>query len=88
MHNVGKWSDGGLSVELDLTMAVGLEGPEDVVELGGPVPLKLSIPGGTPGDSATIAALVNCARAVPRARPGLRTMLDAGVCGARAGEGK
>jgi 4-hydroxy-tetrahydrodipicolinate reductase len=88
MHNVGRWSDGSLSIELDLTMAVGLEGPEDFVELGGPVPLKLSIPGGTPGDTATIAALVNCARAIPRAQPGLRTMLDAGVCGARAAGGK
>jgi 4-hydroxy-tetrahydrodipicolinate reductase len=87
MHNVGKWSDGGLSIELDLTMAVGLSGPEDFVELGGPVPLKLSIPGGTPGDTATIAALVNCARALPRAKPGLRTMLDVGVCGARAASG-
>ena len=88
MHNVGKWSDGSLSIELDLTMAVGLEGPEDFVELGGPVPLKLSIPGGTPGDTATIAALVNCARALPRANPGLRTMLDVGVCGARAAGGR
>jgi hypothetical protein len=84
MHNVGRWSDGTLSIELDLTMAVGLSGPEDVVELGGPVPLKLSIPGGTPGDTATIAALVNCARAIPRAKPGLLTMLDLGVAGARA----
>jgi 4-hydroxy-tetrahydrodipicolinate reductase len=88
MHNVGKWSDGALSIELDLTMAVGLSQPEDFVELGGPVPLKLSVPGGTPGDTATIAALVNCARAIGRARPGLLTMLDLGVAGARAAGGK
>ena len=84
MHNVGKWSDGSLSVELDLTMAVGLSQPEDLVELGGPVPLKLSIPGGTPGDTATIAALVNCARALPAAKPGLITMLDLPPATARA----
>jgi 4-hydroxy-tetrahydrodipicolinate reductase len=88
MHNVGRWSDGTLTIELDLTMAVGLSQPEDVVELSGPVPLKLTIPGGTPGDTATIAALVNCARALPRAKPGLLTMLDLGVAGARAAGGK
>ena len=87
MHNVGRWSDGTLSVDLDLTMAVGLTQPEDSVELSGPVPLKLTIPGGTPGDTATIAALVNCARAITRAKPGLLTMLDLGVAGAR-GAGK
>jgi 4-hydroxy-tetrahydrodipicolinate reductase len=85
MHNVGRWSDATLSVELDLTMAVGLNESKDVVEISGPVPLKLEIPGGTPGDTATVAALVNCARALPRARPGLLTMLDIGACGARAG---
>ena len=83
MHNVARWSDGSLSIELDLIMAVGQPDPHDSIELTGPVPLKLQIPGGTPGDTATVAALVNCARALPRARPGLRTMLDAGVCGAR-----
>jgi 4-hydroxy-tetrahydrodipicolinate reductase len=85
MHNVGRWSDSALSVELDLTMAVGLNESKDVVEISGPVPLKLEIPGGTPGDTATVAALVNCARGLPRARPGLLTMLDVGACGARAG---
>ncbi|MDB5320911.1 MAG: dihydrodipicolinate reductase [Phycisphaerales bacterium] len=84
MHNVGRWSDAALSIELDLTMAVGLNGSKDAVEIDGPVPLKLEIPGGTPGDTATVAALVNCARALPRARAGLLTMLDVGACGARA----
>jgi 4-hydroxy-tetrahydrodipicolinate reductase len=86
MHNVGRWSDSLLSVELDLTMAVGLSEPQDVVQIAGPVPLNLQIANGTPGDSATVAALVNCARALPRCgRAGLLTMLDVGVCGARAG---
>jgi len=85
MHNVGRWSDSHLSIELDLTMAVGLTDPKDFVEITGPVPLKLEIPGGTPGDTATVAALVNCARAIPNARPGLLTMLDLPACGARAG---
>jgi 4-hydroxy-tetrahydrodipicolinate reductase len=85
MHNVGRWSDGTLTVELDLTMAVGENESKDSVEIDGPVPLKLDIPGGTPGDTATVAALVNCARAIPRARPGMLTMLDLGPCAARAG---
>jgi 4-hydroxy-tetrahydrodipicolinate reductase len=85
MHNVGRWSDGTLTVELDLTMAVGENESKDSVEIDGPVPLKLEIPGGTPGDTATVAALVNCARAIPRARPGMLTMLDLGPCAARAG---
>jgi 4-hydroxy-tetrahydrodipicolinate reductase len=85
MHNVGRWSDSSLSIELDLTMAVGLEGPRDAVELGGPVPLKLEIPGGTPGDTATVAALVNSARRLTAGgRAGLLTMLDIAPAGARA----
>ena len=50
-----------------------------------PVPLRLAIPGGTPGDSATVAALVNYARVLPDAKPGLRTMLDIPVAAARTG---
>jgi 4-hydroxy-tetrahydrodipicolinate reductase len=83
MHNTAVWKDEALTIELDLTMAVGLKDPKDTIELSGPVPLSLEIKGGTPGDTATIAALVNCARAIPRAKPGFRTMLDIGVCGAR-----
>jgi hypothetical protein len=85
MHNTAHWSDGQLTVELDLTMAVGEKESKDVVEIDGPVPLKLEIHGGTPGDTATVAALVNCARSLPAARPGLLTMLDMGACAARAG---
>ena len=85
MHNAGRWADSSLSIELDLTMAVGLEGPRDVVEIGGPVPLKLEISGGTPGDTATVAALVNCARGVARGgRSGMLTMLDMPPAGAGA----
>lgn len=84
MHNTAAWSDDTLSIELDLTMAVGLKEPKDTVELSGPVPLSLEIKGGTPGDTATIASLVNCARALPKAKPGLLTMLDLAPATARA----
>ena len=66
MKNVATWSDPTLSIELDLIMAVGFSESKDVVEISGPVPLKLEIVGGTPGDTATIAALVNCGRGLPR----------------------
>jgi 4-hydroxy-tetrahydrodipicolinate reductase len=85
MNNVGKWKGQGLSIELDLTMSCGLDNTGDSVHLNGPVPLELHIPGSTPGDSATVASLVNGARVLPLAKPGLRTMLDLGrIAAARA----
>jgi len=82
MNNTAKWSGDGLSIDLDLTMAIGTKDPHDSVELGGPVPLKLKIEGGTPGDSATVSSLVNYARVLPKVKPGLHTMLDIYVGGA------
>jgi hypothetical protein len=78
MRNTANWQDDGLNIELDLTMAVGLKDPQDRIELTptGIKPLVLTIAGSTPGDSATVAALVNGARAIGRQRPGLLTMLD------------
>jgi 2,4-diaminopentanoate dehydrogenase len=83
MHNTGFWQADGLTIELDLLMACDEPNPRDEIELQGPVPLKISIPGSTPGDSATVAALVNTARLLPRVSPGLKTMLDLPVAGAR-----
>jgi 4-hydroxy-tetrahydrodipicolinate reductase len=85
MHNTAKWSGHGLSIDLDLIMAIGTKDPHDLIEIGGPVPLKLRIEGGTPGDSATVASLVNFARVLPRCTPGLKTMLDVPVAGAQRG---
>jgi 2,4-diaminopentanoate dehydrogenase len=76
MRNTARWEQNGFSIELDLTMAVGAEDAQDRVELSGPVPLTLVIPGATPGDSATVAAMVNCIRLLPKVTPGLKTMLD------------
>jgi 4-hydroxy-tetrahydrodipicolinate reductase len=76
MRNTARWQGKNLSIELDLTMAVGAEDPQDRVELSGPVPLTLVVPGATPGDSATVAALINCLRMLPTVSPGLKTMLD------------
>jgi 4-hydroxy-tetrahydrodipicolinate reductase len=76
MRNTAKWSRDGFSIELDLTMAVGADDAQDRVELSGPVPLTLVIPGATPGDSATVAAMINGVRLLPKVTPGLKTMLD------------
>lgn len=83
MRNTAKWSGQNLSIELDLTMAVGAEDPQDRVELTGPVPLTLVIPGATPGDTATVSSLINCARMMPHVTPGLKTMLDMPPVGCR-----
>ena len=82
-HSTAAWANDQLSIELDLTMALGLPEPRDVIELRGPVPLRLKISGGIPGDSATVAGLLNCARAVGTLAPGLRTMLDLPPAGCR-----
>ncbi|HQY87330.1 MAG TPA: hypothetical protein PK402_01640 [Tepidisphaeraceae bacterium] len=83
MHNRGMWSGDDLSIELDLLMACAEPNPRDEIELDGPVPLKLMIPGSTPGDSATVSALINTARLLHRVEPGLKTMLDLPAAGAR-----
>lgn len=84
MRNTARWSGKDLTIELDLTMAVGTEDAQDRVELSGPIPLTLTIPGSTPGDTATVAAMLNCARVLPIVAPGLKTMLDMPTASARA----
>ncbi|HWP39967.1 MAG TPA: hypothetical protein VNL70_03500 [Tepidisphaeraceae bacterium] len=84
MRNTATWSGKDLTIELDLTMAVGIVDAEDRIELSGPPPLTLIIPGATPGDTATVAALVNCARLLPSVSPGLKTMLDLPPAGCKA----
>lgn len=86
IHNTAVWEGDDLTVELDLTMALGEENPRDKIKIDGPVPIFMKIPGGMPGDSATVAALLNHVVIVHRATPGLRTMLDiprAGCCNSR-----
>ncbi|MCS7032691.1 MAG: dihydrodipicolinate reductase, partial [Phycisphaerae bacterium] len=83
MQNTASWKGDGLEIELDLIMALGTPNPHDRIEIDGPVPLRLTIEGGTPGDTATVAALVNGARVLPAVQPGLHTMLSVPVCGAK-----
>ena len=66
---------GEVRATLTLTMAVGAP-DEDRVQIAGDPPLDVVVQGGTFGDTATVAAVVNAAARVAVARPGLRTVLD------------
>ncbi|MCX7825163.1 MAG: dihydrodipicolinate reductase [Verrucomicrobiae bacterium] len=68
--------DGKEVLRLDLKMFMGAENPRDEVQISGVPPMRLIIPGATPGDHATAAILVNCVPLIVTAPPGLRTMLE------------
>src|SRR5690606_24625381 len=59
IHQTAAWQGDDLRIELDLTMQVGVEHSRDTVSIDGPVQLHLKIPGAVPGDSATVATLLN-----------------------------
>lgn len=63
-------------LRLELRMYVGAEHPHDRVQMWGVPDLDATIEGGTHGDRATAAMVVNSLRAVVRQQPGLLTMLD------------
>ena len=67
--------NGTVRARLALTMAVGAPDEDRIVIEGNP-PLTVVVEGGTFGDTATVAALVNTVGRIGAARPGLRTMLD------------
>lgn len=67
--------DGVERATLTLTMAVGAP-DEDRVSVEGDPNLTVVVEGGTFGDTATVAAVVNAVPRVAASRPGLRTMLD------------
>jgi 4-hydroxy-tetrahydrodipicolinate reductase len=85
MRNTATWSGKNLVIDLDLTMAIGADDPQDNIAISGPVPLKAIIPGSTHGDTATVAAMINCARMLPDVSPGLKTMLDMPPASCRRG---
>ncbi|MGD8375334.1 MAG: dihydrodipicolinate reductase [Acidobacteriota bacterium] len=68
--------DGREAIRMELVIALGAGEPRDEVQLRGRPNLTLRIEGGTPGDVATAAALLNVAPHVAAASPGLRTALD------------
>jgi len=62
-------------IALQVTIAAGVEMEEDRILLEGDPSLTLVIPGGVPGDSATVSVLVSVARRIGAVPPGLHTML-------------
>ncbi len=62
-------------VYLELVVQSGAEDPRDEVEIDAATPLRLTVPGGIPGDEATAWAVVNAALVMPRLR-GLVTVLE------------
>lgn len=68
---------GGRDVlRLSVEMVAGASGPCDEIVIDGDPPVRITIPGGIPGDVATAAVVVNCIPAVVAHEPGLVTMLD------------
>jgi 4-hydroxy-tetrahydrodipicolinate reductase len=63
-------------VRLELDLHVGAEDPRDEVEIDAEPPIRVVVPGGIPGESATASAVVYAARAVGALSPGLATVLD------------
>lgn len=76
--------DGRTRIELSLEMYLGAPDPGDSVTIDGTPSLTYSIPGGFHGDMTTPAVVLNAARQLRAAPPGLRTMLDLSIpaCGA------
>ena len=66
--------DGREVARLELQMYVGAEQPRDEIDIAGVPPVRVVVTGGTPGDLATPAILVNMAPALLTAGPGLHTM--------------
>lgn len=63
-------------VRMELKMYVGAKDPSDIVELRGIPSLSLTIPGGTHGDLATAAVVVNTIPAIVAAPAGILTSRD------------
>lgn len=63
-------------VRLELTIAVGAENPGDLIVIDADPPIRMEIPGGVAGDTATANLVVNAAARVAAAEPGLLTVLE------------
>jgi 4-hydroxy-tetrahydrodipicolinate reductase len=69
------FSEGREVVRLELQFALGAEEPRDEVEIDADPPLRAVVPGGIPGEAATVNAVVHAALAITERR-GLITVLD------------
>lgn len=77
IRNIGRGYRGNdLVVLLRLEMYIGAEKAKDKVSIRGSPNMNFVVEGGTPGDPATAAAVVNAIPKVIEARPGLLSMMD------------
>jgi len=70
------FSRGRVVARYHIEMYAGAENPRDEIELVGNPTIKLQIAGGTPGDIATSAIIINSIPRVVEATPGLKTVKD------------
>ena len=79
---------GRQALRLELELCLSPENPRDEIDIDGKPPIKLSIPGGLPGELSTAAIMINCIPAVVRNEvSGLLSMRDLPVAPYRyAGE--
>ncbi len=77
VHQIARGTAGGKEkIYMELKMYVGATQPADSIELKGEPNLALTIPGGTHGDVATAAVVVNAIPSILAAQSGLRTARD------------
>src|SRR6202008_1469265 len=77
VHQIARGMDGGEGkIHMELMMFVGAKDSADLIELRGDPNLTLKIPGGTHGDVATAAVVVNAIPSILAAQSGLRTSRD------------
>jgi 4-hydroxy-tetrahydrodipicolinate reductase len=69
-------AEGQERVRLELTIAVGVDDAGDEIEIDAEPKVRLSIPGGLPGDRATANLVVHAAPRVAAAEAGLLTVLE------------
>jgi len=67
-------------IYMELQMYVGAEESSDTIELIGEPNIRITVPGGTHGDIATAAVVVNSIPAILDAPAGLRTSRDLPLC--------
>jgi hypothetical protein len=77
VHQIARGTASGKEkIFMELKMYVGAKEPADTIVLKGEPNLTLTIPGGTHGDIATAAVVVNSIPAILAANAGLRTSRD------------
>ena len=75
-HRVLAYRGDAEVVSLELQMALGLGTSIDEIDIAGDPDVRLVVPGGLHGDSATASIMVNAIPVVMAARPGLAVMTD------------